>query len=525
MAPINFSLRIVRLGTFAIALCAQTNQAQLIPKTPNPLSGDKPAATEACSLQQSCAEIAPGMIKSALGDSPLENNLRYLTTSIGGRIPGSAANEKAVAWAVAAFRAAGITNVKTESFTLPPTWSEGATVAKVIAPQSFELHLVSAGWSPPIAASGGITARIVDVGDGDEAGFAAAGDTARDAIVFVHQDLLQSLDELFSEYTRDPAIIDRAVKARAAAIFWMSTRPGTLLYRHTSTPGGATLERIPQAIVARDDAEKIARLLTADAPVRVHFEMPNYVSGPAQIENVIAEIRGWDKPEDFVVLGAHLDSWDLGQGALDNGCDAAMVIDAARVIHSSGSLPKRSIRFILFNAEEEGFLGSRAYVEAHQAELDHAVAAIIFDSGSGTVTGYSVSGRKDMLPLLREALDPLKPLNVSDFTLDATVETDNFDFLLEGIPTLLPNQELANYLPNYHASSDTFNRVDMANLKKQSAIAAITAYALADSIERIAHRQSRLQIGQLLKDTGLDQQMKLEGFWPEWESGKRGRRP
>jgi carboxypeptidase Q len=499
--------------------------AQLIPKQPNPFPEQPDSASQACSLQKSCAELAPGMIQSALGDSPLEANLRHLTKSIGGRMTGTAANEKAVEWAVSAFRAAGVMNVKTETFTLPVGWSEGATVAKVVSPETFVLRLVSTGWSPPIAPSNGITVRVVDVGSGDDMGFAKAGTGVRGAIVLVHQEQLASLDQLLSEYTQSPAIIERAVKAHAAAIFWISTRHGDLLYRHLSPPGGGALEAIPQAIVARDDAERVAQWIASGEPVRVHLEMPNKASGPVQAKNVVAEIRGWDKPDEFVVLGAHLDSWDLGEGALDNGCDDAMLIDAARVIHSSGSLPRRSIRFVLFNGEEQGFLGSRAYAQAHRAELDRAVAAIVFDSGDGAATGYSVNGRKDMQPGLGEALDPLKPLGVANFTDDTAIETDNFDFLLEGVPTLLPNQELANYLPNYHASSDTLDKVDIPSLKKLSAVAAITGYALADDTERIAPRQSRAEVEELLKDTGLDQQMKLEGFWPEWESGKRGRQP
>ena len=517
---VGFLLFSIAISCAAIGFVAH---AQLIPKQPNPFS-QASSGTRGCSPEKSCAELAPAMIQSALGPSPLAQNVRYLTTSIGGRMTGTAVNERAIGWAITAFRTAGISDVKSESFTLPVAWTEGATSANVISPQRYAFHLVSTGWSPPIAPATGITAPVVDVGTGEAAEFAKAGDAAHGAIVFVHQNLLASVDDLLNEFTRAPAIIDRAVQARAAAILWMSTRPGHLLYRHTSTPGGGVLEQIPQAIVARDDAGKLAQLLSSGQPVRVHFQMPNKISGPVRVENVIAEIRGWDKPADFVVLAAHLDSWDLGQGALDNGCDAAMVIDAARVIHSSGSVPRRSIRFVLFNGEEQGFLGSRAYVQAHRAELNHAVAVIVFDSGSGAVSGYSVEGRNDMLSGVREALVPLKPLGVNDFTTDAAVETDNFDFLLEGIPTLLPDQDFSNYLINYHASSDTFDKVNLANLKKQSAIAAITAYALADSPERIAPRQSRSQVEQLLHETDLQQQMKLEGFWPEWQSGRRGRR-
>src|SRR6202041_3348068 len=161
---------------------------------------------------------------------------------------------------------------------------------------------------------------------------------------------------------------------------------------------------IPQAVVAREDAGRMERFLASRQNIRVHFEMPNRVSGPLESENVVAEIRGREKPAEFVLLGAHLDSWDLGTGALDNGCNAAMVIDAARTIHASGTIPRRSIRFVLFTGEEQGLLGSAAYAHAHRAELDNMVAAVIFDSGIGKVTGYSLQGRKDVMPAMRDAL-------------------------------------------------------------------------------------------------------------------------
>jgi carboxypeptidase Q len=495
---------------------------QIIPKAPSAFPAP-PSGTAGCSLQATCAELAPGMIQSALGDSPLEQNLKQLTTVIGGRIPGSAANEKAAAWVVNAFHAAGVTDVHTETFTLPVGWSEGATLARVIGPNQFSLKLVSTGWSPPVSPAAGIEANLVDVGAGNEADFAKAGTAARGAIVFVHQDSMTSVDGLVDEYARAPAIIDRAVKAHAAAIFWDSVKPGALLYRHLFASGEGALDRITQAIVASDDAERLTSLLASGQPVRVHFEMPNHVTGPVQVKNVVAEIKGWDKPQEFVILGAHLAPWELGQGALDSGRDDAMVIDAARVIHASGSLPRRSIRFVLFNAEEEVLVGSHAYVVAHRAELDNAVSAIIFESGTGAVSGYSVAGRTELIPALKEALDPVKTLGVTNFTSDAAIEAGNFDFLLEGVPTLLPNHGFANRFPNYHASSDTSDKVDLANLKKQSAIAAITVYAIADSPQRIGSRQSRTQVEQLLKDTGLADQMKLYGLWADWSAGKRSR--
>lgn len=520
----RFAIVLATVGAALAFAFASGAGAQIIPKQQTPLSKLKPPSSGAvCAPGRSCAEIAPQVIQAAEGPSPLAENLRYLTDTIGGRVSGSEAADKATGWAVEAFQHAGVDEVHTEKFTIPVGWSEGKTHANVLAPVPFSVRLVSTGWSPPTPA-GGITANIIDVGDGDAAGFAKAGAATNGAIVLVHSKILVTWDDLENEYAIAPGIIARAEKAGAAAIFWMSTRPNLLLYRHTSSVDGK-LEDLPQAIVAREDALRIARFLAEGEPVRVHFEMPNHVTGPVESENVVAEIRGSEKPDEFVLLGAHLDSWELGTGALDDGCNAALVIDAARVLRATGSVPRRSIRFVLFTGEEQGMLGSWAYARAHRDEMDHMIGAVIFDSGDGRVTGYSLGGRSDTLAAVREALEPVRQLGVTDFTLDAEGDTDNFDFLLEGVPTLVANQDPASYMVNYHAFSDTYDKVDIAALKKQVAIAALTAYALANDERRIGSRQTRAEIDALLKKTGLEQQMKTQGLWSEWLDGERGRVP
>ena len=482
-----------------------------------------PNGTGVCSVEKSCAELAPAMIQAALGPSPIEENLRYLTDVIGGRVTGSAAAHKAAEWAAEAFRRAGVNEAHVEKFMVPVSWAEGRTHVEILSPEPFPVRLISIGWSPSTPA-GGLTAEILDAGAGDEAGFAKAGGASKGAILLVHSNLLVTWDDLTNEYTGHPAIVARATKAGAAAIFWMSTRPNLLLYRHDLSVNGE-LDRLPQAVVAREDAERIARFLRAGQKVRVHFDMPNRIGGAVESENVVAEIRGREKPDEFVVVGAHLDSWDLGTGALDDGCNDAMLIDAARVIHASGTVPRRSIRFVLFTGEEQGMLGSAAYAHAHRAELDRMVAAVIFDSGVGKVTGFSLGGRKDTLAAVRDALAPVASLGVTDLTMDAGGDTDNFDFQLEGVPTLVGNQDPANYMLNYHAASDTFDKVDIPLLKHNEAVAAVTVFALADREERIGPRQSRAEVEQLLKDTGLEQGMRDSVLWKLWETGERGRQP
>jgi hypothetical protein len=393
----------------------------------------------------------------------------------------------------------------------------------VLSGAPFAVHLVSVAWSPATPA-GGIEASLVDVGMGNEDDFARVGDEARGAILLMHSDVLRTFDNLFAEYMHDPGVLSRASAAGARGVLWMSTREGLLLYRHLSSVDGS-LEKLPQAIVAREDAERLARDLQAGQKVRVRLELPNKIGGPSQQENVVAEIRGREKPDEFVVLGAHLDSWELGTGALDNGCNAALVIEAARDIHLTGLRPRRSIRFVLFGGEEQGMLGSRAYVLAHRTELDRAIAAIVFDEGTGRITGFSLGGRRDVEPGVRESLEPLASWGLNKDTYDAFLGTDNFDFLLEGVPNLVANQEEANYISNYHAASDTYDKVDLVNLKLNTAVAGLLAFSVAEHSAPLGRRQSRSEIETLLKQTGLDTQMKTVDLWRSWEGGQRGRQP
>jgi hypothetical protein len=477
------------------------------------------SATEASSCAQAAAKIMPVV----MGESPLEENLRRLTDEIGGRVSGSPEMAKAVDWAVAAFRTAGI-EVHTEKFLLPTTWSEGDTRLELLGPVQFPVSLVSGGLSPATP-PGGLEGPLVDVGDGAEAEFARAGSAVQGAILIVHGEVSSTWQDLFREYEQPPPIIARAVQAGAAAILWTSHRERKLLYRHTNSPDGK-IEPIAQAIVAREDALRLQRAVAAyPGKVRARLTMPNKTGGPVDQLNVVGEIRGYEKPEEIVVLGAHLDSWDLGTGALDNGCNAALVIEAARAIKASGLLPRRTIRFILFGGAEQGLLGSWAYVQAHRAEMDNYRAAVVFDSGTGRVTGYSLGGRRDIEPAVREILRPFDGWDVDNHTYDAEAGADNLDFLLEGVPTLVANQEVANYLQNYHAASDTFDKVDMRELKLNTVLAAVTAWGIADRVEPIGKRYSRPEMESLLKETQLDEELKSFGVWSAWQSGARGRKP
>lgn len=464
------------------------------------------------------ADSTEAIIREALKPSPIAENLRQLTDEIGGRVPGTAAMDKAVEWSLVALKAAGADSVKAEPFQMPLSWAEGDTRMEITSPVRFSARVVSLAWSPPFQAKG---ARVVDVGMGTAEEFARAGEFSG-AVVLVHSDVLKSWDDLFQEYLRAPGIIEQARRGNAAALAFMSTREHDLLYRHLNSTGGKLMS-IPQILVAREDALRIARLIAAGQRLTVDISMPNSVGPAFATANVVGELRGSELADEFVILGGHLESWDLGTGALDNGCNIVLIIDTLRAIKASGIKPRRSIRFILFSGEEQGMIGSRAYARAHRAELDKAAAVVIFDEGVGKVIGFSLGGRKDVAARVEPLVAPLSRWNANKLTTDAFVGTDNLDFLLEGVPTVVATQEAANYLVNYHASSDTYDKVDVEQLKNHVAIAAHLVTAIANAPEGVGARQSRAEIEALMHETKLDEQMKAFGLWEEWEKGARGR--
>jgi carboxypeptidase Q len=471
------------------------------------------------------------VIQAALQPSPLETNLHRLTDEIGGRVPGTAAMQHAVEWGTQALMAAGADSVHAEGFTIANSWAEGPT--EMVATTSYEIgakvggtvlsvfhvHAVSVAWAPALAPTKHIP--IVDVGEGTAADFEKAGDIAG-KLLLVHTTVLKSWDDLFAEYAKAPPIIDLAVKGKAKAIAFMATREHDILYRHTNS-GEGEIDKLPMVIVAREDGERIARLLAAGNKVWGDLSIPNQIGGAIRASNVIGEIKGSEKPDEFVILGAHLDSWELGTGALDNGCNAALVVDALRAIKASGVKPKRTIRFILFSGEEQGLIGSRAYAVAHRHELDRAAGVIIYDSGTGKTTGFSVGGRKDIVDTAKQLIAPLAQFDVKELKTEMEWGTDHFDFMLEGVPTFVADQEEANYLENYHAVSDTYDKVDFPQLKKHVAEAAALSIGLANLPEKIGPRLTHDQIEQTMRDTNSVDLLKADGIWDDWVSGKRGR--
>ena len=253
---------------------------------------------------------------------------------------------------------------------------------------------------------------------------------------------------------------------------------------------------IPQAVVAREDAMRLARTVAAyPGKVRVRFSMPNKIGGPIEQFNVIGEIRGREKPDEAVILGAHLDSWDLGTGALDNGCNAAMVIEAARAIRATGLVPRRTIRFALFSGEEQGMVGSWQYVAAHRAEMDKIRGVIIFDSGVGRVSGYSLSGRRDIRDGLAGNTQAVELVGCeSSYARRRYLERTTGIFSSTACPRWSRTRRRRIICRTITRPPTRCDKVDMRELKINTVIAAVTAWGVADRAEPLGKRLSRAEI-------------------------------
>jgi hypothetical protein len=476
------------------------------------------AARPLCAQQPAGAGVA-SLVAAFSGDTPMLRDLEALTDEIGGRATGSPANLRAVEWALERFRDAGIAARK-EPFRMPSLWLERSAAAVV---QGDGVRFTPRVAAMPFSAAtpaGGITAPLLDAGTGAAAEFERLGAAARGAFLLVEQPELSDVDGLFREYKSSMEIEQRALAAGAAGVVYMGSRPYNTLYRHNVSIGDRNAR--PMVVMERDGAKRALRLLRRGRHLTLTETLDIQRGGPYDSYNVIGEIRGSTRPDEIVVVGAHLDSWDLGTGALDNGANVALLIDVARQMNRLGIRPARTLRFALWNGEEQEMLGSLGYTRAHADELERHVMAAAFDIGCGRITGFFTGGRSEILPAVDRALEPVRGLG--PFTqLDVPiVGTDNFDFMLHGVANLVANQEPALYGPNYHARSDEFDRCDPQQLRLNASIVAAIAYGFAQN-EVTWHRQTRADVERLMQTTDLPTQMRMFNVWDEWVAGTRGR--
>ncbi|HEY8833244.1 MAG TPA: M20/M25/M40 family metallo-hydrolase [Gemmatimonadaceae bacterium] len=445
------------------------------------------------------------IVAQARDHSEVMKNLQYLSDIIGPRLTGSAAMRRANDWTAERFKSYGLSTAL-EPWNFGVTWTRGPVYARLLAP--FERAVTAQSW----AWTGGTDGRPL-------AGPVVLVNVSSPESVAVYRDHMKGVWLL----TGQPANIfnpdgppmtaadSAALRARqnafrvpqdtsAAAVArrrqfqtdlpYLLKQAGALgrLTDGSKEQGLMTMSGspysvspLPNLVIAHEDFAMLARLIQSGVAPRFEAAVSNTLgTQPVQQYNTVAEIRGTEKPGEVVILGAHLDSWDLGTGTTDNGTGSMVVLEAARAIAQSGLKPKRTIRFILFSGEEEGLLGSAAYAEKHAATADSVQAVLVLDNGTGMITGQALQGRNQDEQLWKDLLAPVATLGAKNVRQGNKGGTDHLSFIPYGVPGWNFDQESRGYNHTHHSQVDTFDHAVGSDLIQASAVMAATAFELAN---------------------------------------------
>jgi hypothetical protein len=449
-------------------------------------------------------------LAASIYNGPSMTTLGDLADGIGGRLTGSPAYVRSTEWVAAKFRSYGIETVRLEPFTIPAGWQRGAASGAMLSPLSRPLYVASLGWAPSTP-PGGVQGAVAIVADVAPGALKSREAELRGKIVFLdtskiyaegYGKALPKLEAAWIAFHKDGVL----------AAVMPDREKSNVLNAHDGV-WGAKLLPLPVAQLGMEDAKLIQRELER-GPVTIQLTIENKTSGETTVNNVVAEIRGSERPDEWILIGAHLDSWDFGTGAQDNGTGATSVLEIGRALMALGKAPRRSVRLALWGGEEQGLLGSYAYTQAHQSELNECVAVLNTDNGAGHPKGWKVEGRED----LRKAMQPwsdglLKDLNGGELSLDTTYDTDHGPFVLQGIPALDLWVDMSHYMEIHHKSSDTLDKVDGLDFKAGEAIVAVTAYAIAQSETPIAPHIDHAAVGEILNKAKLEELLEHVGVW------------
>ncbi|HEX2685166.1 MAG TPA: M20/M25/M40 family metallo-hydrolase, partial [Kofleriaceae bacterium] len=427
------------------------------------------------------------IVTTAHVDREAYRKLAQLTDRIGHRLSGSPELDRAIAWAAQTMKDDG-QEVHTEKV-MVPHWVRGIEVAELTAPVARPLHVLGLGGTIATP-KGGITAPVVIVHDWAE--LEAKHDTVKGAIVLYDVAMPAWTEDKGSGYSQTVEYrgkgAARAAKHGAVAVLIRSVTAHSLSTLHT---GAMNYEegtaKIPALAVTIEDATLIARL-SAQSPVTVHLRVEDQTLPDAASANVIGELRGRERPEEIVVIGGHLDSWDVGQGAHDDGAGAVTMMQALATIKKLGLVPRRTIRVVLFTNEENGLRGGRAYARDHAAELAQTVLAVESDSGGFAPRGFSVQVKPDVQDRVKarvaEIASLLSPIGATRVTVGHG-GADLTPMEPQGVPVIGLDTDGRTYFDIHHTDADTLDKVDPAALADDVAAVAALAYVVADMPDRI----------------------------------------
>lgn len=414
-------------------------------------------------------------------------NVEFLSDHIGGRLTGSEELVKAHDWAEAKLKSYGLSVLPREAYDFGQPWTRGPARARLLTHNQVPLQVAQMAWTP--ATPGTIRGEVLSLGGDIDQMVALIGRFKGKFLLMAGRPERPKGDQ--AEFQAKTQKVQAALREEwiGALLLGFGGKEG--LFSMTGSPEPSRrFPAAPTAFLTPESLKLLTRLLNRKEKVELELELGGVTGAtPVKAYNTLAELRGSEKPEEIVLLGAHLDSWDLASGATDNGTGVAAVMEALRALQASGLKPRRTIRLALFSGEEQGLFGAEAYVKDHAQELPHHQAVLIHDGGSGKVRGWSLQGREDLLPFMARALATQNDLGNRELPLESNDDTDHAPFLPSGVPAFSAVQDDEGYMKvTHHTQVDTFDHVNPEGLIQGAQALAVTAWELASMPERLPHR-------------------------------------
>ncbi len=424
-------------------------------------------------IADSYRATADKIIAAAFSDSSAWNRLALMTDKFGHRISGSAALERTIDWILEEMKKDGLQNVRGEPV-MVPKWVRGKESATLISPRAMPLHMIGLGRSVGTPKKG-ITAPVLVVTNFDELTRRAA--EAKGKIVL--------FDVPFTSYGQTVryrgGAASAAAKVGAVAALVRSVASYSMQTPHTGAMGYDTTVKvqIPAAALSVEDAMMVHRMIKRGEKVVINLKMDARSLPDAPSHNVVAEIIGSEKPDEVVVLGGHIDSWDVGQGAMDNGGGCVAAWEAVKLMKRLGLRPKRTVRVVLWTNEENGSRGATGYRDAHRAEIDKHVLAMESDNGVFNVTGAGITAGEGGIPMLTDIASLFSSFGATTVTPGGG-GADTGPLTALGVPAISPSVDGTKYFWFHHSDADTMDKLDPREMAENVALLSVLAYVVAD---------------------------------------------
>ncbi|MEM9054925.1 MAG: M28 family peptidase [Pseudomonadota bacterium] len=438
------------------------------------------AAQEAASLDPEIEATTKILIQQGLKDDLGLKFVEDLTTEVGQRLAGSVEEGRARAWSVAELQALGFDEVRIEPFEIP-FWSRKSETVEVVSPSPQTLVATALGGSAATPEGGviGEVVRFRSLADLQ----AAPISQVDDKIVFIDETMIKTMDGsgygMAVRKRSQCAIVSSEKGALACLIRSVGTQPHRMPHTGIMARDGAEGAG-PVAAISGPDADQLARLLQR-GPVTVRVDIQTEIKTNAPSGNVIAELTGTDLKDELVLIGCHLDSWDLGTGALDDGAGCGIVVGAAKLIAGLPERPRRTIRVVLYGAEEVGLFGATAYAREHGDDLDKHVLAAESDFGAGPIWRFQTRFGEAALPYARTIQALLMPLGVTPGDNRAFGGPDIGILARSGVPVVTPGQNGMDYFDYHHTPDDTFDKIKPDEFRQNVAVYAAFTYLAAQT--------------------------------------------